>query len=103
MVEIEFEFQMMEWPSGLLLLDVAVADRAAAAGAVHHRHRNPQRLRHALSEVARGDVGGAAGTEHHRHLDRPAAGKILCVDAAGRGDQDGKGGTRVTRRFEQAP
>ena len=60
----------------LLLLDVAVADRAAAAGAVHHRHRNAERFRHAVGEIARGHVGGAAGAEHHGHLDRLAAGKI---------------------------
>ncbi len=88
----------------LLLLDVAVADRAPAAGAIHHRHRHAQRFRHALSEIARGDVGSAAGAEHHRHLDRPPAGKFLCVDGArdtaSRGYQDGKGGAGVPRRLE---
>src|SRR5713226_8916386 len=61
----------------LLLLNVAVADGAAAAGAVDDRHRYAERFRHAISELARRHVGRAAGAEHHRHLDRLACWKLL--------------------------
>jgi hypothetical protein len=61
----------------LLLRQEGVAHRAAAARAVHHRHRGFQNFRHAVGKMAGRDIGRAARAEHHRHLDRFAIGKIL--------------------------
>src|SRR5262245_48281138 len=59
---------------GLLLLDVTVSNRAAAAGPIDDRNWNIQAPGHAVGEISRRHVGRTAGTEHDGHLDGLAGG-----------------------------
>ena len=70
---------------------MAVADRAAAAGAVDHRNRRAEVFRHPVGEIARRDVGRAAGAEHDGHFDRLAGRELLGHCRRGnRRDQGGR-------------